>query len=109
MLLTDMTLAEQLKITDRRIADRKRLMGITEEDERNMLAAKSFMDEHLDMIIEGFYRTQLSHAEVELVIGDADTLRRLKSSMRCYLQARPHYSQQFFITTGATSRAVLIA
>lgn len=86
MLLTDMTLTEQLKLNERRIAGRKRLMMISEEDERNLLAAKPYIVSNLEVIVERFYQAQLSYAEVELVIGDADTLRRLKNSMRGYIQ-----------------------
>lgn len=86
MLLTDMTLTDQLKITDRRIDNRKHLLGITEEDERNMLVTKPYLEANLDRIVEEFYRHQLSHAAVELAIGDADTLGRLKRAMRRYIQ-----------------------
>ena len=86
MLLTDQSMVDQLKLTERRINERKKLFDITEEDERNLLAAKPHVEKNLESIVEAFYRAQLAHAEVEIVIGDADTLLRLKNSMRGYIQ-----------------------
>ncbi|MBF0631704.1 MAG: GGDEF domain-containing protein [Magnetococcales bacterium] len=86
MLLTEMTLTEQLKLSDRKISDRKKLFDISHEDERNLLAVKPYIDKHLHEIVEEYYSILLRHSDVELVIGDADTLLRLKSAMRGYIQ-----------------------
>ena len=86
MLLTDQSMTEQLKLTARKIEQRKVLFDLTDEDARNMLATKPFIDANIDAIVEQFYRRQLAHSEIELVIGDADTLGRLKNSMRGYIQ-----------------------
>ncbi|MBF0588561.1 MAG: GGDEF domain-containing protein [Magnetococcales bacterium] len=85
-LLTDTSLAEQLKITERSILERKHLFSFSDEDVTNLLAAKPYIEENLDTIVEAFYEEQLRHSDVELVIGDADTLMRLKNAMRGYIQ-----------------------
>ncbi|MBF0621223.1 MAG: GGDEF domain-containing protein [Magnetococcales bacterium] len=84
--LTTQSLAEQLKLTDRRIAGRKQLFGITSEDQNNMLASKTFIDDNLDLIIERFYEQLLQYPEIQLVVGDSETLFRLKRSLRGYIQ-----------------------
>ncbi|MBF0369886.1 MAG: GGDEF domain-containing protein [Magnetococcales bacterium] len=86
MQLTDQTLAEQLKLTDRRIAERRKLFNITEEDKRNLLSAKAFVAESMDQIITTFYDRLLSFSDIQLVIGDADTLLRLQNTLRNYIQ-----------------------
>lgn len=68
MALTDLTLAEQLKLTERRIEGRKRLFDITQEDESNLLGAKSFIEKRLDELIKKFYRFLLAHNRSD--VGD---------------------------------------
>ncbi|MCQ8102468.1 GGDEF domain-containing protein [Methylomonas sp. SURF-2] len=86
MLLTNHTMVEQLKLTERRIEQIKKLFDLTQTDEENMQAAEPFITRNLDWIVEEFYAKQLTHLEVEIVIGDSDTLQRLKNSMRGYIQ-----------------------
>ena len=83
--LTDTTLAEQLKITDRDIEDRKALMGFTEEDAKFLVAAKATVAENLDNIVGEFYAKQISVPEIQLLIGDAETFNRLHASMKRYV------------------------
>ncbi len=85
MLLTNHSMLDQLKLTDRKIAQIKKLFDLTEDDEANLLEAGPFIHRHIDEIVEEFYAKQLTHTEVEIVIGDADTLSRLKNSMRGYI------------------------
>ncbi|MGN7610764.1 GGDEF domain-containing protein [Magnetococcales bacterium HHB-1] len=85
MLLTDQTLAQQLKLTDRRIEERKKLFRLTEEDTRNLLTAKPYIESKLDHVIDAFYQQQLRHSEVQLVIGDAETMERLKKTLKTYI------------------------
>jgi diguanylate cyclase (GGDEF)-like protein len=83
--ITDTTLLEQMHISGREIALRKRLFGFTEKDVANLLACREWITVHLDEITEDFYRQQVAEPEISLVIGDRDTLDRLKSSMRHYI------------------------
>lgn len=86
MLLTNHTMVEQLKLTERKIELIKKLFYLTKEDEDNLLASEPFINNNLDAIVEEFYAKQLAHIEVEIVIGDSETLMRLKNSMRGYIQ-----------------------
>lgn len=83
--LTEMTLAEQLKITDRDIAERKEMVGFYASDEKVLKECKDYIQEHLDPIVDEFYRYQRSIQEIQLLIGDAETFRRLHSSMKRYV------------------------
>ncbi|MCQ8182098.1 GGDEF domain-containing protein [Methylomonas sp. SURF-1] len=86
MLLTNHSMVEQLKLTDRKIELIKKLFDLTRADADNLLAAEPFITRNLDAIVEEFYAKQLTHLEVEIVIGDSETLSRLKNSMRGYIQ-----------------------
>lgn len=83
--LTDQTLAEQLKITDRDIEERKNLVGFTDEDVAELVACKTYIQENLEDMVDEFYTYQKSIPEIQLRIGDAETFRRLHSSMKRYV------------------------
>ena len=81
----DQTLAQQLDITDREIASRKALLGFTEQDAEVLKQYKPLFEKYIDGIIKNFYDRQIAISEVALVIGDAETLRRLQNAMRSYI------------------------
>lgn len=81
----DKTLAEQLQITEREISARKAMLGFTAEDERALLGLKEIVAVNADDVVGRFYQAQLNYPEIALLIGDADTLRRLQAAMRRYL------------------------
>jgi len=83
--LTDRTLAEQLKITDRDIEERKSLIGFTDDDVAELIKCKKYIQDHLDEIVDQFYHHQKKIPEIQLLIGDAETFRRLHSSMKRYI------------------------
>jgi len=83
--LTEKTLAEQLKITDHDIEQRKELVGFYTEDEETLKECKPFIQENLEQIVDEFYNYQRSIHEIQLLIGDAETFRRLHSSMKRYV------------------------
>ena len=83
--LTDQTLAEQLKITDREIEERKALMGFSDDDARFLEACKPVITEHIDDITGEFYEKQIKIPEIQLIIGDSETFRRLHGSMKRYI------------------------
>ena len=85
-LLTDRSLAEQMRITPREIERRKELFGITSEDGQCLQKLQLDLEPNLEQIIEEFYDQQTNVAEISLIIGDTETLRRLKSSMRGYIK-----------------------
>lgn len=85
MKTSDKTLMEQLRLTARAIARRKKYFGLTEEDSKILRAMKTDVAEALDEIIEEFYKHLLLHDELDQIIGDAETLLRLKNHFRSYL------------------------
>ena len=79
------TLAEQLLITDVEIQNRKALLGFDEVDKKILSAHKSFMHKHVDSIVNAFYERQMQSDEVSLIIGDVETLHRVKILMRRFI------------------------
>lgn len=79
------SLLEQMRIDDREIALRKKLFGFTEQDVTNLVSCKDWIAANIDKITETFYQQQVAFPEIAAVIGDQDTLQRLKSSMRFYV------------------------
>jgi len=85
MRATDKSLAEQLQITDREIEYRKSLLGIADSDVTILKAMKNDIIDGVDVIVDRFYDVQLQTSEISLLIGDAETLERLRMSMRRYI------------------------
>jgi diguanylate cyclase (GGDEF)-like protein len=79
------TLADQMRITSYEIEDRKRLLGIDESDVKLLASCRRLIHEQVDDIVEEFYSIQTQTPEIALVIGDAETLSRLKMAMRSYI------------------------
>lgn len=81
----EQSLAQQLKITEREIEKRKELLGFTEQDAAVLKANKDLFAKYLDGIVKNFYDKQIEVTEIALLIGDAETLRRLQNAMRGYI------------------------
>jgi len=81
----DKTLAEQLQITKWEIDKRKELLGITAADIKMLTENKSLFSKYIDGIVKNFYDRQTAVTEISMLIGDAETLRRLKSAMKNYI------------------------
>ena len=79
------TLAEQLKINDRELNSRKALLEFTPKEAKLLSQFKPFFSQRIDDIVERFYQRQTSITEIALLIGDIDTLGRLKNAMRRYI------------------------
>jgi diguanylate cyclase (GGDEF)-like protein len=82
---TTQTLLEQMQITDLEIARRKELLGFTADDEQVLTSCAELVREHIDSIVAEFYAKQTAVDEIALLIGDADTLKRLHSAQRAYV------------------------
>ncbi len=82
---TDKTLADQMQITDREIQSRMDLLEFTEKDAQILKSLSSIVSEKLETIVKIFYDRQLQNREIALVIGDAETLDRLRMAMRRYI------------------------
>jgi len=83
---TDKTLYEQLKFTDTEIKSRLDLLGFKEEDVTILSNCFSCVADKMHNIVGEFYEQQTSFDEIALVIGDADTLARLKNAQRQYIE-----------------------
>lgn len=84
---TDMTLNEQLRISGHEVEKRKSLLGITDRDIAVLREAKSFITADLDSIVETFYAEVVELAGVAELIGDSESLARLKNYLRGYLRS----------------------
>jgi diguanylate cyclase len=82
---TDQTLLEQMRITDFEIEYRKTLFSLTEADVEALLHFKGMAEASIDTVVAKFYELQTSVAEIALLIGDADTLNRLRIAQRKYV------------------------
>lgn len=85
MARTDFTLLQQMRITDLSVARRKEIFGLTKADEEALAGAGTLIEQEVDAIVEEFYRAQTSIEEIATLIGDADTLSRLRQAQRRYI------------------------
>jgi len=85
MSTTNRTLIEQLKITNREIERRKEYFGFTSDDVCILVSLRELISTHIEEIVEDFYSKIVPFAEMDHVIGDAETLRRLKNYQRNYI------------------------
>lgn len=85
MKRTDRTLLEQMKISDVEILRRMELLGLDERTLRLLSNNKILIEQEIDSIVDEFYDKQIEIDEISLLIGDADTLRRLHAVQRRYI------------------------
>jgi len=85
MLSLEKTLAEQLKITPQEISKRKAMLDITPADEEILLKHKPLFLKYLEGMVKNFYDKQIAIPEIARLIGDAESMHRLKSALRRYL------------------------
>lgn len=82
---TEKTLIEQMHIHEIEIARRKKLLEFTQRDADLLAACSDFIRREAESIVATFYEKQTSVEEIAMIIGDADTLRRLRSAMTRYV------------------------
>lgn len=82
---TDQTLLDQLKLTGREIARRKEYFNFTDKDCQSLIGLREIVAESIDEIVEEFYRHITPFNEMDRLIGDADTLQKLKNHQRIYI------------------------
>lgn len=85
MKQTEQTLLEQMRISDFDIEYRKELLTLDDSDVAALLECRPEVERRIDALVDAFYRTQTSIAEIALLIGDADTLLRLRRAQRRYI------------------------
>ena len=71
---TDRTLLDQMHITEFELESRKTLCSFTREDVQALLSVRPAIEKNIDGLVELFYQSQTSIAEIAMLIGDADTL-----------------------------------
>ncbi|MBV2134988.1 GGDEF domain-containing protein [Pseudomonas sp. MAP12] len=82
---TQKSLAEQMQIHDLEIARRKELLGFTKQDGELLAACSGHILDKAEALVKTFYHKQTAINEIAVIIGDADTLARLRSAMTRYV------------------------
>ncbi|MGB8275403.1 MAG: GGDEF domain-containing protein [Alphaproteobacteria bacterium] len=82
---TDRTLREQMLITDLQIERRKAMLRFTSEDVDILTEMYPIVKQEIADIVAKFYEQQTAIPEIALVIGDAETLKRLQKEMHAYV------------------------
>ena len=83
---THLTILEQLRITEIEIAHRKELVNFTNEDAELLLKCKVIINDKLQAIADEFYEQQIKVDEIALLIGDQDTLNKLRKAQTQYIR-----------------------
>lgn len=82
---TNQSLLEQMRISDSEIHNRLNLVDLTNQRIESLKSALNLIEENVDKIVQDFYASQLQIDEIAILIGDADTLSRLKNAQRQYI------------------------
>ncbi len=82
---TNQTLLEQMRISEFEVEHRQALLSFTQADIKALLSCKAVIEQNIDPLVAEFYRLQTSVTEISLLIGDADTLDRLRKAQRRYV------------------------
>lgn len=82
---TEESLLQQLQIDSIEISRRKALFGFGASDVALLTYARGYVLPELDSIVEEFYRRQTAVEEIALIIGDSETMRRLRTAQMRYI------------------------
>ena len=82
---TVQTLVEQMRLNEFEIEHRKAIISLTDDDISSLVACRSSIEKNIDNIVSSFYQHQVSIPEIAVIIGDLDTLDRLKITMKRYI------------------------
>ncbi len=74
-----------MKISDREIRQSMHMFDFTDKDVSLLVACEGHISSQIDNVIEEFCAKQLAVSEIAMIIGDSDTLGRLKKVMRGYV------------------------
>ena len=85
MRLTDLTLMEQLRITPLALTRRKEHIRLTAEDGQVLQKLKPVVAAVVDEIVSEFYEVLLAQDEIARLIGDSESMQRLKRHLRKYI------------------------
>lgn len=79
------TLVEMLQFSSLEIADRLKILNLSAEELSLLTEYRPMIEACAETIVEEFYETQTTHTEVASIIGDAETMRRLRNALRRYV------------------------
>ena len=79
------TLLDQMQISDFEIKSRMNLLDLDPSALKLLASHKPIIEEHLDDIVDLFYEKQTAIDEISLLIGDSDTLKRLRDAQHAYV------------------------
>ena len=82
---TEESLLQQSRIDEFEIERRKVLFGFGPADAAALIQARPYVLPVLDAMVDEFYRRQTENADIALIIGDSETLRRLHRAQRHYV------------------------
>lgn len=82
---TDQTLMHQMQISLADIARRKQLLGLSDTELAELVVLRPFIEPDLNQMVEAFYDFQTNTPEFIQLIGDRETLNRLKVAQRQYV------------------------
>lgn len=85
MKRTDKSLLEQMQISDTEISHRMTLLGLDRQLFDLLTAQQAVIEDGIDDIVDEFYEAQTAVDEIALLIGDAETLARLRAAQRMYV------------------------
>ncbi|MEY4748039.1 MAG: hypothetical protein RIQ60_253 [Pseudomonadota bacterium] len=85
MRITELTLLEQVRITEADLAQRKALLGLTSADEAELAACQPIVEALLPALVAEFYEWLTQMPDQAMLIGDADTLQRLHTALQRHL------------------------
>ncbi|GHC91457.1 sensor histidine kinase [Pseudorhodoferax aquiterrae] len=80
------TLLEQFNINEMEIIRRMELLDLTQRELDLLAAQQPVIERKLAYIVARFYEKQTAFDEIALLIGDADTLARLRAAQTRYIQ-----------------------
>lgn len=79
------TLLEQMRMTDSAVRQRKALFSFGHDDADALVKCAPTVLSNIDSLVAEFYRIQTADPEIALLIGDADTLNRVRNAQRKYI------------------------
>ena len=85
MRQVEKTLLEQMQMSDAEISRRMELLDLSDKDLRCLAGKKELVERLVDGVVGEFYERQTDIDEIALLIGDADTLQRLRRAQRRYV------------------------
>ncbi len=79
------SLAQQLRLTDFERLRRRELFGLGADEAAELRSCHAYIHANLDEIVDAFYAAQSAIPEIAKIIGDSDTMRRLRETMHAYI------------------------